>query len=190
MQSYAAEETTFTDSVKSLVGRDVMELRSDYHLALQECAKQPDSFRWARCQRNVVQDLKPIIDFDGLFIPYYPRSLALIARPWPPRTSSWRRTPIDPLAILACGGTDEKSLGQNRHKKGGRGFVVLSIASHVWWLEICSSNYASEPVPARSRDASWGWTRTPKSSSTRTSSRSAPAASLKMALWSRGLLYF
>lgn len=79
VQSYAAEETTFTDSVKSLVGRDVMELRSDYHLALQECAKQPDSFRRARCQRNVVQDLKPIIDFDGLFIPDYPRSLALIA---------------------------------------------------------------------------------------------------------------
>ncbi|MFO0728673.1 MAG: penicillin-binding protein activator [Myxococcota bacterium] len=79
VQSYAAEETTFTDSVKSLVGRDVMELRSDYHLALKECQNQPDSFRRARCQRNVVQDLKPIIDFDALFIPDYPRTLLLIA---------------------------------------------------------------------------------------------------------------
>jgi len=79
VQSYAAEETTFTESVKALVGRDVLELRGDYHLALKECGKQPDSYRKARCERNVVTDLKPIIDFDGLFIPDYPRTLALVA---------------------------------------------------------------------------------------------------------------
>lgn len=78
VQSYAASETTFTDSVKSLVGRDAMELRGDYHAALRECAKQPDSYRKARCERNVRTDLKPIIDFDGLFIPDYPSTLALI----------------------------------------------------------------------------------------------------------------
>lgn len=79
VQSYAAEETTFTEPVKALVGRDVLELRGDYHAARRECAKQPDSFRRARCERSVVTDLKPIIDFDGLFIPDYPRTLALVA---------------------------------------------------------------------------------------------------------------
>ena len=79
VQSYAAEETTFTDSVKALVGRDVLELRGDYHAARRECAKQPDSYRRARCERSVVTDLKPIIDFDGLFIPDYPRTIALVA---------------------------------------------------------------------------------------------------------------
>lgn len=79
VQSYAANETTFTDAVKSLVGRDVLELRSDYRTALKECEKQPDSYRRARCQRNVRNDLKPIIDFDALFIPDYPATLSLIA---------------------------------------------------------------------------------------------------------------
>jgi branched-chain amino acid transport system substrate-binding protein len=79
VQSYASTETTFTDAVKSLVGRDALELRADYHAALKECAKQPDTFRKSRCERNVATDLKPIIDFDGLFIPDYPATLALIA---------------------------------------------------------------------------------------------------------------
>lgn len=78
IESYGANDTTFTGPVKRLVGRARLDLRSDYRLAKKECEKQPDSFRKARCVRELDASIKPIVDFDGLFIPDYPRSLALV----------------------------------------------------------------------------------------------------------------
>jgi ABC-type branched-subunit amino acid transport system substrate-binding protein len=78
VESYGANDTTFTGPVKRLVGRSRLDLRSDYRLAKRECEKQPDSYRKARCVRELDASIKPIVDFDGLFIPDYPRSLALI----------------------------------------------------------------------------------------------------------------
>lgn len=76
--SYGLQETTFSRQVKSLVARDDLDRRSDYREALRECDKQPDSYRKARCKENLRKNLPPIIDFDGLFIPDYPRSLSMI----------------------------------------------------------------------------------------------------------------
>lgn len=78
IESYGANDTTFTGPVKRLVGRARLDLRSDYRLAKKECEKQPDSYRKARCVRELDASIKPIVDFDGLFIPDYPRSLALV----------------------------------------------------------------------------------------------------------------
>ena len=79
VESYGAEDTTFTWQVKRLVGRDALDVRRDYRKARRECEKQPDNYRKVRCEKRVKTDLKPIVDFDGLFIPDYPQRLTLIA---------------------------------------------------------------------------------------------------------------
>lgn len=79
IESYATEDTTFTAQVKRLVARDLLDMRADYKKAIQECDNQPDTYRKARCKEAAVKDLKPIIDFDGLFIPDYPQSIAMIS---------------------------------------------------------------------------------------------------------------
>ncbi len=79
VESYGDRETTLTGPVKDLVGRSNLEGRSDFRQALGECEKQPDAVRKSRCRDRVQQDIKPLIDFDGLFIPDYPDKLVLIA---------------------------------------------------------------------------------------------------------------
>jgi len=79
IETYAATDTTFTWPVKRLVGRARVDLRYDYKKAIRECGKKGDPYRRERCKRKVRTDLPPLVDFDGLFIPDYPRTLALIA---------------------------------------------------------------------------------------------------------------
>ncbi len=79
VESYASTDTTFQGPVQRLVGRDALDLRGDYKRAVAECDSQPDPYRKARCKKKAESDLKPIVDFDGLFIPDYPRTLTLIA---------------------------------------------------------------------------------------------------------------
>ncbi|MCK6552914.1 penicillin-binding protein activator, partial [Myxococcota bacterium] len=79
IESYGMEDTTFASQVKALVARDVLGLRGDYRKALEECDKQPDNYRKQRCRERATQDVRPIVDFEGLFIPDYPRNIALIS---------------------------------------------------------------------------------------------------------------
>lgn len=78
VESYDVGDTTFTWQVKRLVARDQLKLRYDFRKAEQECNKQPDSYRKARCKDEVKKNLKPIVDFDGLFIPDYPRAIPMV----------------------------------------------------------------------------------------------------------------
>ena len=79
VESYGSKDTTFTWPVKRLVGRARLNIRRDYKEAVKECEKQPDPYRVQRCIRKVKSDLPPVIDFDALFIPDYPSTLALVA---------------------------------------------------------------------------------------------------------------
>jgi ABC-type branched-subunit amino acid transport system substrate-binding protein len=80
VESYTTEDTTFAPQVKSLVARDVMGMRSDFRKAYEECDKTaPDNFRRQKCREAVAQNLKPIIDFDALFIPDYEKTVALVS---------------------------------------------------------------------------------------------------------------
>lgn len=78
VESYAVGDTTFTWQVKRLVARDQLKLRADFRRAERECEEQPDSYRRARCKSDVKKNLKPIVDFDGLFIPDYPRTIPMV----------------------------------------------------------------------------------------------------------------
>lgn len=79
VESYAVGDTTFTWQVKRLVARDQLKLRYDFRRAEQACDKQPDAYRKARCKDEVKKNLKPIVDFEGLFIPDYPRTIPMVA---------------------------------------------------------------------------------------------------------------
>lgn len=79
VESYAVGDTTFTTQVKRLVARDALELRADFQRAKQECDKQPDTYRQDRCREQVVKNIKPIVDFDGLFIPDYPKTISMLS---------------------------------------------------------------------------------------------------------------
>lgn len=77
--AYSPGDTTFTMPVRGLVGRTDMLLRSDYLKALSDCKAETDPYRRSRCRSQASKTLKPIIDFDGLFIPDYPNQITMIA---------------------------------------------------------------------------------------------------------------
>ncbi len=79
IESYQAEDTTFTEPIQRLVKRDDPAARADYQQAIAKCEDAPDNYRKARCQREVREQLPPIIEFEGLFIPDGHQRIALIA---------------------------------------------------------------------------------------------------------------
>jgi ABC-type branched-subunit amino acid transport system substrate-binding protein len=79
IESYEAEETTFTEPIQRLVQRDAPAERADYRSAIAKCKDARDSYRKARCEREERENLPPIIEFDAIFIPDGHEKIALIA---------------------------------------------------------------------------------------------------------------
>jgi ABC-type branched-subunit amino acid transport system substrate-binding protein len=79
VESYGAEDTTFTEPLQRLAGRAALAHREDYRQAIAECKNQRDTYRQARCEREARENAPPIIDFEGLFIPDSHQKIALIA---------------------------------------------------------------------------------------------------------------
>jgi ABC-type branched-subunit amino acid transport system substrate-binding protein len=79
IESYAAEDTTFTEQIERLVHRDEPTKREDYLSAIAKCKDARDSFRKARCEREARENIPPIIEFQALFIPDGYERIALIA---------------------------------------------------------------------------------------------------------------
>jgi branched-chain amino acid transport system substrate-binding protein len=78
VESYSMGDTTFTWQVKRLVARDQLGNRRDFHEAKKECEKQPDPYRRARCEDDAKKRVKPVVDFDALFIPDYYQNVSMI----------------------------------------------------------------------------------------------------------------
>ena len=79
VEDYDVDATTFSRQVKRLVGRHNPERRPDFQEAILECEEQPDPYRKARCEDGLKKNLKPLVDFDGLFIPDSARRIRMIA---------------------------------------------------------------------------------------------------------------
>ncbi len=123
VEAYGLQDTTFSRQIKSLVARDDPERRPDFREATKACEEQPDSFRVARCKERARKSLKPIIDFDGLFIPDYPRSISMIAAALafedviveqdPRRLRTIERTlgrDVTPITLLGASGWNSQKL--------------------------------------------------------------------------------
>jgi ABC-type branched-subunit amino acid transport system substrate-binding protein len=79
-ESYAADRTTFTPLVKSMVGKLYLEERTDWQeLQRQIAEKEKDPFRRRKALEKARERLPPITDFDAIFIPDFASNVRLIA---------------------------------------------------------------------------------------------------------------
>jgi ABC-type branched-subunit amino acid transport system substrate-binding protein len=79
-ESYAADRTTFTPLVKSMVGKLYLDERTDFVELQREIAKkEKDPFRRRKALDKARERLAPITDFDAIFIPDFARNVKLIA---------------------------------------------------------------------------------------------------------------
>ncbi|ABS28650.1 penicillin-binding protein activator [Anaeromyxobacter sp. Fw109-5] len=79
-ETYAADRTTFTPLVKSMVGKLYLEDRRDWQEQAREIAdKEKDPFRRRKALEKARERLAPVTDFDAIFIPDFARNVKLIA---------------------------------------------------------------------------------------------------------------
>jgi ABC-type branched-subunit amino acid transport system substrate-binding protein len=78
-ESYAADRTTFTALVKSMVGKLYLDERTDYTDKVKEVSeKEKDPFRRRKALEKIREKLDPVLDFEAIFIPDFPRNLKLL----------------------------------------------------------------------------------------------------------------
>jgi ABC-type branched-subunit amino acid transport system substrate-binding protein len=78
-ETYASDRTTFTPLVKSMVGKLYLDERVDYLEKVREIGlKEQDPFRRRKALEKIRDHLRPVTDFDAIFIPDFPRSLKLL----------------------------------------------------------------------------------------------------------------
>jgi ABC-type branched-subunit amino acid transport system substrate-binding protein len=79
-ETYAADRTTFTPLVKSMVGKAALDERAEYQEAVKEIAeKEKDPFRRRKAVEKARDALAPVTDFDAIFIPDFAKNVKLIA---------------------------------------------------------------------------------------------------------------
>ncbi len=79
-ETYDHDQTTFSPVVKKLVGRYFLEDRTDYLKERSELVSQvKDPYQQRTKQEKLRRGLKPVIDFDALFIPDQQRNVGLLA---------------------------------------------------------------------------------------------------------------
>jgi ABC-type branched-subunit amino acid transport system substrate-binding protein len=79
-ETYAADRTTFTPLVKSMVGKLYLDERPDYRDQVEEASKkEKDPYRRRKAIERVRDRLAPVVDFDAIFIPDFAKNVKLIA---------------------------------------------------------------------------------------------------------------
>jgi ABC-type branched-subunit amino acid transport system substrate-binding protein len=79
-ETYAADRTTFTPLVQSMVGKLHLEERQDWQEQVREIGKaEKDPFRRRKAIEKAREKLDPITDFDAIFIPDGASNVKLIA---------------------------------------------------------------------------------------------------------------
>jgi ABC-type branched-subunit amino acid transport system substrate-binding protein len=80
VESYAADRTTFTPLVKSMIGKLFLEERAEFQAAARELGKtEKDPFRRRKAIEKLLAKLAPVTDFDAVFIPDQAKTVKLIA---------------------------------------------------------------------------------------------------------------
>jgi len=79
-ETYAADRTTFTPLVQSMVGKLYLDERQDWQDQVKEIGKnEKDPFRRRKAIEKAREKLDPITDFDAIFIPDGAQNVKLIA---------------------------------------------------------------------------------------------------------------
>ncbi len=121
IESYAHDQTTFTEQARKLVGRYHLEDRHDYHEGVREIQQQTsDAFRRRKAIEKLRQGLDPIVDFEALFIPDEWRRVGLVA----PALA------VEDIITNAC---DPRDLERIRKTTGKRNLKTVTLLGTNLW---------------------------------------------------------
>jgi ABC-type branched-subunit amino acid transport system substrate-binding protein len=122
-ETYAHDQTTFTDEAKKLVGRYYLEDRLDYVEAMrdmQQSSKELDAFRRRKAAEKVKGGVEPIIDFEAIFLPDEWRRVSLVA----PALA------VEDIVTNACDARDVERIRKTTGKKDLK--TVMLLGTNAW----------------------------------------------------------
>ena len=121
VESYDHDQTTFTEEAKKLVGRYYLEDRHDF---LEASGKIQGSgmsaFRKRKAMEKLRSSLKPLVDFEALFIPDDWRSVGLVA----PALA------VEDIITNAC---DPRDLERIRRTTGNKNLRTVTLLGTNQW---------------------------------------------------------
>jgi branched-chain amino acid transport system substrate-binding protein len=121
VESYDHDQTTFTAEAKKLVGRYYLEDRHDYLEASGKIqGSGMNAFRKRKAMEKLRSSLKPIVDFEALFIPDDWRSVGLVA----PALA------VEDIITNAC---DPKDLERIRQTTGNKNLRTVTLVGTNQW---------------------------------------------------------
>jgi branched-chain amino acid transport system substrate-binding protein len=78
IESYAHDQTTFTDEAKSLVGRLNIEARGEWQVCAAKARDLSDPYKKKKAFEGCKEEVTPIIDFDAILLPDDYRTVSYI----------------------------------------------------------------------------------------------------------------
>ncbi|WP_224248595.1 penicillin-binding protein activator [Hyalangium gracile] len=120
-ESYAHDQTTFTNEAKKLVGRYYLEDRADYIEGMRDVNSQElDAFRKRKAVEKVKSGLEPVIDFDAIFIPDDWKRVSLVG----PALA------VEDIVTNACDPRDLERIRKTTGKKDLK--TVTLLGTNTW----------------------------------------------------------
>jgi branched-chain amino acid transport system substrate-binding protein len=123
VESYEADQTTFSPTVKKLVGRYHLEHREDYTQRRKEIVETvKDPFRRRKLLEDARKKLEPIVDFEALFIPDYYMNIGLVA----PALA------VEDIITNACDKRDVERIAKTQGKPVDKLKTVQLLGGNGW----------------------------------------------------------
>lgn len=120
-ESYAHDQTTFTDEAKKLVGRFYLEDRADYLEGIRDInAENMDAFRRRKAVEKLKSGLDPVVDFEAIFIPDDWKRVSLVG----PALA------VEDIITNAC---DPRDLEKIRKTTGKRDLKTVTLLGTNTW---------------------------------------------------------
>jgi branched-chain amino acid transport system substrate-binding protein len=120
-ESYAHDQTTFTDEAKKLVGRFYLEDRADYLEGIRDInAGNMDAFRRRKAVEKLKSGLDPVVDFEAIFIPDDWKRVSLVG----PALA------VEDIITNAC---DPRDLEKIRKTTGKRDLKTVTLLGTNTW---------------------------------------------------------
>ena len=122
-ETYAADETTYSRTVKKLVGRYDLDTRWDHVLKKREIIDTiKDPFRQRKALEDLVKKAEPIIDFEALLIPDSYKNIGLVA----PALA------MEDIVTNACDKHDIEKIAKTQGKEPRDIKTVQLLGSNMW----------------------------------------------------------
>jgi branched-chain amino acid transport system substrate-binding protein len=123
VESYPLHQTTFKSYAEKLVGRHDLELRGDWFTGLRELKeKHLTQLQQKRAMRKLREELKPVIDFDAIFIADSALNVSLLA-------------PALAIENVVTNGCDKSDMRRIRETTGEDHFPTVELLGWTAWYD-------------------------------------------------------